>query len=268
MNDVRDYYNTHFEEEHDRLGYHGFELPVTLHFIKKYLPPGSEIFDTACGTGHYARELLDSGYRIGLNDISDVNTENVRKEFGSDERVLFIDRSDALESRRWRTREWDAVLILGPLYHLIAREKRLRLLKTAERNLKPGGLVFASFMTRTGALVYGIKNNPKGILYPDGAEKLWKTGSDDRFVEATEYFTGAYFSNPSEIAPMLEEANLEPLHLAGAEGVFGERFDLFHQLDGTLKEAWLAFVINHCEEKEMVFNSKHLLSVSAKKVRK
>lgn len=123
MNDVRDYYNTHFEEEHDRLGYKGSELQVTLHFIKKYLPPGSEIFDTACGTGHYARELL-------------------------------------------------------------------------------------------------------------------------------------------------EEANLEPLHLAGAEGIFGERFDLFHQLDGTLKEAWLAFVINHCEEKEMVFNSKHLLSVSAKKVRK
>jgi len=268
MNDVRDYYNRHFEEEHDRLGYHGFELPVTMHFIRKYLPPGSEVFDTACGTGHYARELLASGYRIGLSDISDVNAENVKNEFSLEEGVLFIDRSDALESNRWKERQWDAVLILGPLYHLISAEKRLSLLKTAEKSLKPGGLVFASFMTRTGALVYGIKNNPQGILYPDGAEKLWKTGTDDRFVEATEYFTGAYFSSPDEIAPMLEEAGLIPLHLAGAEGVFGERFDLFHELNGRLKEAWLAFIIDHCEEKEMVFNSKHLLSVSAKKVRK
>lgn len=264
MENVREYYNRHFREENARLGYHSFELPVTLHFINKHLPAGSEIFDTACGTGHYARTLLEKGYRVGLNDISDVNVKNVRKDLGSEEAVLFVDRSDALESNRWSEREWDAVLVLGPLYHLIAREKRLRLLRLARKNLKKGGLIFASFMTRSGALVYGIKNNPEGIFYPDGAEKLWKTGSDDRFVEATEYFTGAYFSHPSEVNPLIEEAGLKPIHLAGAEGVFGERFDLFHNLSDNLKEAWLNFIIEHCEEKEMVYNSKHLLSVAIK----
>lgn len=79
--------------------------------------------------------------------------------------MLSIERSDALQSDGWAQGSWDCIFVLGPLYH----------------------------MTRTGALVYGIKNDPEEILYPDGATILWETGTDDRFVEATEWFTMPIF---------------------------------------------------------------------------
>lgn len=262
MNDVRKYYNKHHDEEDQRLSYHVFELPLTIRFIRRYLPEQSMIFDTACGTGRYAGEFLDDNMLLGLNDLSDQEIDLVRERYGDHQNVLFIDQGDILESKRWHEYKWDAVLILGPLYHLVSREQRLKLLRKAASAVKKDGLVFSSFMTRTGALIYGIKNNPNGIRYPDGAEKLWEDGTDTRFIEETEEFTNAYFSHPDEIEPLLKEAGLESLHLAGAEGVFGERFELFHSLKEDLQHAWMEFIFKHCEENEMICHSKHILSIA------
>jgi 2-polyprenyl-3-methyl-5-hydroxy-6-metoxy-1,4-benzoquinol methylase len=261
---VRQYYNEHIRDEDERLDYHSFELPLTLRYIHRYLPENSRIFDTACGTGHYAHHLLKRGMAVGLNDLSDKNINHVRRKFGNSTNVLFTDCGDIMKSQRWDEFEWDAILILGPMYHLVSRENRLKLMKRAAKAIKPSGLVFTSFMTRTGALVYGIKNNPQGVLLPGGARALWKSGTDNRFIEATEQFTNAYFSHPSEIEPLLQEAGLEPVHLAGAEGIFGERFELFHNLDEKLQDAWMEFIFDHCEEREMLYHSKHLLSISRK----
>ncbi len=264
MNKVRNYYNDHVEDEDNRLDAHPFEIPVLMHFVSRYMVPGDYIFDVACGTGRIARLLLNKGYFIGLNDLADKNIELVKKRMDTHRNVLFIDRSDALESKRWEERKWGGIFLLGPLYHMISKEKRLQLLKMAFDNLKPGGMVFSSFMTRSGALVYGLKHNPQGILYPDGVDKLWKSGTDDRFVEATEYFTHAYFAHPEEVNPMIASSGLQPLHLAGVEGVFGERFELFHSLKDSLKKGWMDFVIHHCEDPHMIQHSKHLLSVARK----
>ncbi len=262
--EVRKYYNQHSNEEDRRLDAHPFELPVTMNFIKKYLSPGEHLFDVACGTGRFAQHLLDKGYFIGLNDLSDKNIETAKKRLNSHRNLLFIDRADALESTRWESKMWGGILILGPLYHIRSKEKRLKLLSLAQKHLKPGGLVFSAFMSRTGALVYGLKHNPEGILYPDGVKKLWETGADERFVENTKHFAHAYFSHPEEINPLIRDAGLEPLHLAGAEGPFGERFELYHSLDEKLKKQWMDFVIEHCEDPRMVQQSKHLLSVARK----
>ncbi len=264
IEDVRRYYNEHMRDEDRRLDNHPFEIPVMMHYLHHYLEPGARILDVACGTGRIAGLLLNQGYKVGLNDLSDENIKLVRKRIGDHPNALFIERSDALESKIWEKTSWDCIFILGPLYHMISIKKRLKVLGLAVAHLKSGGFVFSSFMTRTGALIYGLKNNPKGILYPDGAQKLWKTGTDDTFVEATEWFTNAYFAHPDEVNPLVEKAGLKPLHLAGAEGPFGERFELYHQLDHHLQNEWMKFVIEHAEDKHMMNLAKHLLSVAQK----
>ena len=264
IKDVRKYYNDHVKDEDRRLDDHPFEVPVTMHFIKKYLTPGASVFDVACGTGRIAKLLLNKGYFVGLNDLSDQNIELVKERLGSHRNIIFTQCSDALESTRWKHKPWDGILILGPLYHMISKDRRLKLLKLAFDNLKAGGFLFSSFMTRTGAMVYGVKNNPKGILHHDGVKKLWETGTDNRFVEDTEYFTNAYFAHPEEINPLIENAGLKPIHLAGAEGIFGERFELYHSMDDTMKKEWMNFIIENCEDNHLIHQSKHLLSVAQK----
>ncbi|NCA84657.1 MAG: class I SAM-dependent methyltransferase [Clostridia bacterium] len=262
--DVREYYNDHVKDEDHRLDEHPFEIPVLLHYAGKYLNPGDNIFDVACGTGRIAQQLMKKGYFVGLNDLSDENIRLVKERLGTNRNLLFTERNDALESEGWSKKRWDAIFILGPMYHIISESEKVKMLTMAYDNLKPGGYVFASFMTRAGAMVYGLKNNPKGILYPDGALSQWETGTDNRFVEGTEYFTHAYFAHPQEVAPLLEKAGLKPLALAGVEGIFGERFELYHRLEEDLKNAWMDFVIKHTEDPHLIEHSKHLLSISQK----
>lgn len=261
---VREYYNQHVREEDRRLDQHPFEIPLLMHFVNRYLHPGNTLLDVACGTGRIAKTLLEKGFLMGLNDISDENIKLAGERLDDHPGILFIDRSDAFENdAMWKNAKWDAILILGPLYHMFSREKRLHLLRKAKSNLKEGGLVFSAFMTRTGALVYGLKKNPGGILYEDGVIKLWETGTDDRFVEATEWFTDAYFAHPEEVNPLIKEAGLEPLHLAGAEGIFGENFELYHDMEKKFQKPWMDFIIQNCEDPHMIHNAKHLLSVAS-----
>ncbi len=264
MSKVRKYYNEHISEEDERLLYHAFELPITLHYIGKYIPQGGKILDIACGTGRYAMELVKAGYKLGLNDLAEKNLEITLDRLGDHSMILSTDREDALASGIWSSETWDAILLLGPLYHYPEKEKRLALLRKAFNHVKDGGYVYSGFMNRTQALVYGLKNNPRGIFKKEGAEMLWQRGSDQNFVEGTAYFTNAYFSLPAEIVPLIKESGLTPVHLVGCEGIFGERFELYHKMDKKLQDAWCRFILKYCEEPGMVHCSKHLLSISRK----
>jgi S-adenosylmethionine-dependent methyltransferase len=262
MDNVREYYNKHVEDEDKRLDYHPFEIPVTMHFVSKYLNPGSYFFDVACGTGRIAYMLLNKGYFAGLSDLADENIKLTRERLDSHRNIIFIERANAIENPYWSYRKWDAVFLLGPLYHMPEEKERLEIMKRAYENVKPGGYVFTSFMTRAGALIYGVKNNPEGIFSVAGARELWEKGSDKDFIEATKYFTNAWFTHPDDVNSLVSAAGLEPLHLAGAEGIFGERFELFHSMEKKLQDAWMEFIIDYCEDPRMVQHSKHLLSVA------
>ncbi len=265
MNDaIEKFYDVHVQDEDKRLDYHAFELPVTLHHIHQYLQKGSKILDVACGTGRYAVHLLRDGYQLGLNDISKKNMRLTKERVGQHHNVLYLDQEDALQTTLWEKEKWDGILILGPLYHFINFSKRLALLQKAKKYIRPGGYIFSAFMSRSGALIFGMLHNPEGILKEKGANYLWKYGTDEHFIEATETFEHAhvYFAQPDEINPLIKKAGLIPEKLIGIEGIFGERFDAYHQMSNDLQHAWMKFIIDHGEDIPMIYQSKHLLSVA------
>jgi len=261
MNEVKEYYNEHVLEEDLRLELNVFELPVTFKYIDRYIQAGDRVLDIACGTGKYAEMLLERGCLLGLNDLSENSMSLTLDRIGHHPGILHTDVSDAIYSGIWEKEPWDAILILGPLYHMADRSERVALLRKARQSVRPGGTIFLAFMSRTAALLYGIRNNPAGITRTWGALQFWYTGTDDEFIEDTKWFVNAYFSFPEEITPLVTEAGLKQLHLAGIEGIFGENMDLFHGMAPELRKYWMDFVISQAEEEHMIQVSKHLLSV-------
>jgi len=262
MNKVKEYYNTHSFFEDKRLDENEFEVPLTLNYIERYVKPGAKILDIACGTGNYAKILLEKGYILGLNDLSESNMELTRQKIKDNSHVIHMSVSNALDSEIWQKESWDAVLILGPLYHLTEKKNRIKILRKAKKHVKKNGIIYSAFMSRTAAMQYGLKNNPEGIQEKEGVFSLWETGTDENFVEGTEWFTNAYFSFPEEINPLIAESGLKPLHLVGIEGIFGENMQLYHNLNPSIKKKWFNFIRNHCEDKHLLNYSKHYLSVS------
>ena len=51
---------------------------------------------------------------------------------------------------------YDAVLMFGPMYHILDRQKRIEVLKNVLTYLKPAGLLFAAYIMRFASAIDGF----------------------------------------------------------------------------------------------------------------
>src|SRR5262245_37025309 len=95
-----------------------------------------------------------------------------------------IEIGDA-RSLRWPEASLDAVLLLGPLYHLPERTDRLRALAEAHRVLRPGGVVVAAAISRFASTLDGLRWN---LLSQQGfKERVDRALSEGQRREPTTY---------------------------------------------------------------------------------
>jgi SAM-dependent methyltransferase len=142
---------THYElgQERDRLasGPGLLEFARTTEIVLRQLPaPPALIADIGGGPGRYALWLAGLGYAVEHRDLMPSHVAQLAAEADGlaslhtavgDARNLDLGDASA-----------DAVLLLGPLYHLRSRADRVRALAEARRVVRPGGPVFAAVISR------------------------------------------------------------------------------------------------------------------------
>jgi ubiquinone/menaquinone biosynthesis C-methylase UbiE len=124
------------------------EFDLTLPIITSHLQQKVEILDLGGGPGRYTIELAKLGHTLHLADLSQRNLDTAKKkfaEFGIDN-VKSITQINAVNLSIYANDSFDAVLLLGPLYHLTDETERLACIKEVKRVLKPNGLIFAAFI--------------------------------------------------------------------------------------------------------------------------
>src|SRR5262249_36201549 len=113
----------------------------------------------------------------------------------------------------------DAVLLLGPLYHLTERADRRQALREAYRVLRDGGIVFAVGISRVASALDGLF---EGCLQdPVFAKIVVQDLTDGQHRNPTNhlaYFTTAFFHHPDELKREVVEAGFS---LAGVYGIEG-----------------------------------------------
>jgi SAM-dependent methyltransferase len=202
--------------ERDRFagGYSRIELVRTKELLERFLPaaPGS-VLDVGGGPGAYAAWLAERGYRVHLVDPVPLHIEQAAARGGFTAALGDARRLDEGDST------YDAVLLLGPLYHLTERAERVGALAEARRVLRPGGIVAAAAISRFASLLDGLKYDRLGdpafraIVERDLAEGRHR--NPDR---RPEWFTTAYFHRPEELEGELAEAGLATEGTFGVEG--------------------------------------------------
>src|SRR4030042_3746088 len=124
ISDIRAYYDNY--PEHDRLERHQLERDVTWRYLDKYLPPRGKILEIGAATGAYTIPLAKRGYSVTAVDLSPKLIEVCRKrviEEGLEKKVTCL-VADARDLSSVGNTLFDAVLIMGPLYHLVEEEDR------------------------------------------------------------------------------------------------------------------------------------------------
>jgi SAM-dependent methyltransferase len=113
----------------------------------------------------------------------------------------------------------DAVLLLGPLYHLPEREDRVQALKEARRIVRVGGPVFIAAISRWAPRLDGVLQER---LYEDSLDFLSLLPEVERTGELPPVvpngFLG-YTHRPGDLVAEVSEAGLRLDDLVGVEGL-------------------------------------------------
>jgi SAM-dependent methyltransferase len=212
---VRDYYARGLE--HGRLG-EGVgivELARTKEIVLRGLPPAGVIADIGGGPGRYALWLAGLGYTVRHRDLMALHVEQLTAAAAG----LDIDSSVA-DARQLDLDDAsvDAVLLLGPLYHLRQRLDRLQALREAWRIVKPGGPVFVAAITRWAARLNAVLVERAYRVLPlilDEIDAVEQTGVLGPLFPGS--FTG-YGHRPRQFASEIRAAGFELVDLVGVEG--------------------------------------------------
>ncbi|WP_328990140.1 class I SAM-dependent methyltransferase [Kribbella sp. NBC_01245] len=181
------------------------------YFLTRYLPgPNAKVADIGGGPGAHAAWMIEQGHSVGLLDPVPRHIEQAR---AAGVPALLGDA----RSLPWHDETYDAVLMAGPMYHLVNKADRLQALSEAVRVLRPGGLLMVVAINRTANLIGSALANTLSRRR-EVVEDILRTGSsssNERMAPSTHYH------GTTVLRTELTVVGLRPVTLHGLTGPGG-----------------------------------------------
>jgi ubiquinone/menaquinone biosynthesis C-methylase UbiE len=208
---VRAYYERGVELGRLEQGYSRIEFERTKELLDRHLPPTpASVLDVGGGPGVYAEWLAERGFEVHLVDGSPLHVEEATRR-GAGRFTAALGDARALDER---DAAFDAVLLMGPLYHLTERGDRIAALREARRVVRTGGVLVATAISRFASLLDGLQG---GYLHEPAFSPIVERDLADGQHRSADNaaFTTAFFHRVDELEAEVHEAGL------GVEGVYG-----------------------------------------------
>jgi SAM-dependent methyltransferase len=135
------------------------EFERTQEIVLRHLPPPPAVIaDIGGGPGRYALWLAGLGYRVIHRDVVPLHVEQLAAAAVAEPGAASGIESAVGDARSLDLADAsaDAVLLLGPLYHLTRRADRIQALREACRVVRPGGPVCGAAISRWAARYDGV----------------------------------------------------------------------------------------------------------------
>lgn len=142
LSNIEKHYNKHPEDLRLTRRHGIVEFEVTMHHLHRFLQPDDFVLDIGAGTGRYSSALTAEGWRVKAVELVQRNIDVFLKR----EPTADVVRGDARSMPFLADDMADVTLLLGPLYHLMNDEEKLKALCEARRVTRPGGLIFVAYL--------------------------------------------------------------------------------------------------------------------------
>lgn len=146
-------YNAGVEEEFNRLTENPLretEYQLITELLDQYIANGEVVIDIGSGPGRYAEHLLNRNCKVGVVDLSAKTLKAFSDRMNNapnEQNIMFNQISCATQLSWINSNSADAILLMGPLYHLINEKHRKIALEHCRRILRPGGMLFTVFLS-------------------------------------------------------------------------------------------------------------------------
>lgn len=250
-------------------GWFRLEQARTQELILRYLAPApGTIIDAGGGSGIYACWLASQGYQVHLIDPVSKHVEGAQA--ASREQPSHPLASAVVGDARHlphADHSADAVLLLGPLYHLVEKDDRIACLREAYRVLRPGGLVWGAgishFASLLDSLIHGFFDEPN---FAPILERDLEDGQHRNSTGNPLYFTDAFFHRPGELSREFQAAGFQILEVLPIEGPgwLARDFDRIWS-DPTQRDRLLTAVRKMEREPSVLGASSHIMAIGLKR---
>jgi len=264
ISDIAQFYDSDSDREHDRLERHQLEYDLTWRYLEQYLPSQGAILEVGAASGRYTQGLARRGYAVTAVDLSAALLARCRQNLaaaGVAHRVQFV-VADARHLPTVAERHFDAVLVMGPLYHLIEEADRTRALREAVDRVRVGGVLFSAFLNHFGTLGDLIKRNPQWIEEQEHVRSFVERGRRPGGYPRGGF--RGYSATPAEIAPLHEALGVHTLVLAAVEPIIAADDESYNQLQGEQRRLWLDLLFQISAQESSLGASRHLLYIGKK----
>ena len=262
------FYTVADEASRLRTGWCPLEHARTQELILRHLPPApATIIDAGGASGVYACWLAARGYRVHLIDPVPKHVEQARAASAQqpDHPLAAAEIGDARHLPQADS-SVDAVLLLGPLYHLVEKEDRLACLREAHRVLRSGGLVWGAAISHFASLFDSLSSGFfSDLVFAPVLARDLEEGQHRNSTGNLLYFTDAFFHRPGELSREFLAAGFQVVQLAAVEGPGWLARDFHHLWNDPVQRERLLAVVRQVESEPSVLGaSSHLMAIGRK----
>ena len=262
MTELELYYNK-FNEEKRLNSRHGqVEFVTSMKYIHKYLDqmeadkPRAEIklLDVGAGTGRYSVPLSEEGYDVTAVELVKHNLGRLKAK----KSAVKAYQGNAMKLSRFADSSFDAVLLFGPMYHLLEKDEQRKALEEAKRVVREGGFIFVAYiMNEFSVITYAFKERH--------IKEAMETGMLDESFHCTKTANDLYHMVRIEDLDELNDmVGLKRIQLIAADGAANYLRPYLNALDEEEFGYFIDYHLATCERADLMGASGHLVDILQK----
>ena len=267
---IRQYYK-YFDEKNRLINTNSgkLEYVMTTDILEKNLPSEGTILDLGGGAGAYSFHLAEKGYKVYLADLSEELIMMAKKQVqeSGNNNLISCDVVNATDLSVYHNNQFDAILLLGPLYHLLEKEEREKCVSEVRRVLKTGGIVFAGFipyLSGSIAIVDRYFGHPNQV----NTENLMRVFQYGQFRNLENVgFQEGYYPTSAEIEMLFRQNGFNKLLTRSVRGFGYEKEDmleLMRQRDPSMFDTVMKIINETAENSAIIEMCGHAIHVCQK----
>lgn len=256
---LEQYYNL-YDEDGRLASKHGkVEFITTMKYIHDYVKPGAKVLEVGAGTGRYSIALSREGYQVQAMELIEHNIEVFKSKLTDNEHID-IKQGNALDLSVYDNNSFDAVLILGPMYHLYNEEDKVQVLNEAKRILKKDGYIFVAYcMNEPTIIQWAFADDGNNML-----ESLSNNMLTDDFACISKPADLFELVRVEDIERLSEKCELTRIKFIGTDMFSNYIKERIEEWSDEVYEIYLKYHFSICERSDVIGLSNHTLDILVK----